>query len=65
MLTFEKPIENRAIAVLRCVYTYKREVRRMENLLSFTFNMDSNPEEDLEAVNEYKSSEQPQIGEVL
>jgi len=25
----------------------------MENLLSFTFNMDSNPEEDLEAVNEY------------
>jgi len=25
----------------------------MENLLSFTFNMDSNPEEDLEAINEY------------
>ena len=53
VLTFEKPIECRAIAVLQCVYTYKRDVRRMENLLSFTFNMDSNPEEDLEAVNEY------------
>jgi len=25
----------------------------MENLLSFTFNMDSIPEEDLEAINEY------------
>jgi len=25
----------------------------MENLLSFTFNMGSNPEEDLEAINEY------------
>ena len=37
----------------------------MENLLSFTFNMDSNPEEDLEAVNEYKSSEQPQVGGAL
>ncbi len=37
----------------------------MENLLSFTFNMDSNPEEGLEAVNEYKSSEQPQIEGVL
>lgn len=37
----------------------------MENLLSFTFNMDSIPEEDLEAVNEYKSSERPQIGGVL
>ena len=65
MLTFEKPIENRAIAVLQCVYTHNREARRMENLLSFTFNMDSNPEEDLEAVNEYKSSEQPQIEGVL
>lgn len=53
MLTFEKPIENRAIAVLQCVYTYKREVCRMENLLSFASNMDSNPEENLEAVNEY------------
>ena len=65
MLTFEKPIENRAIAVLQCVYTYKREVCRMENLLSFASNMDSNPEEDLKAVNEYKSSEQPQIGGAL
>ena len=53
MLTFEKPIENRAIAVLQYVYTYKREVHQMENLLSFAFNVDSNPEEDLEAVNEY------------
>ena len=53
MLTFEKPIENRAIAVLQCVYIYKREVCRMENLLSFASNMYSNPEEDLKAVNEY------------
>ena len=53
MLTFEKPIENRAITVLQCVYTYKREVRRMENLLSFAFHMDSNPEAHLKAVNEY------------
>ena len=40
VLTFEKPIENRAIAVLQCVYTYKREVCRRENLLSFVSNMD-------------------------